>query len=170
MRGGVVRADDAFDALVHPECSIPAASTAVHGITDAMVADAPPIGEVLPAFLRFAEEAVLVGHEVSFDLAFIRRDAERLGLPALGADRPVLDTRRLSSVVHGAGVEHTLEAVAGRLGVVVVGRHSAIGDARITAEVFVRLLALLERRGLVTLGATLGALRRGRPLPTSRGG
>ena len=74
-----------------------------------------------------------------------------------------MDTRLLSRLVHGPGLEHTLEAVAERLGVKMIGRHSALGDALTTAEIFVRLLALLKKRGLVTLGATLDALRSSRP-------
>lgn len=163
VRAGTVRAGETFDALVCPDRPIPAASTRFHGITDAMVVEAPVIGVVLPAFLRFAEGAVLVGHEVSFDVAFLDREMQRLGLPPLTAGHPVMDTRLLSRLVHGPGFEHTLEAVAERLGVRVIGRHSALGDALTTAEVFVRLLELLKKRGLVTLGATLDALRRSRP-------
>jgi DNA polymerase III epsilon subunit family exonuclease len=163
VRAGIVRAGERFDALVCPERPIPAASTRFHGITDTMVVEAPVIGVVLPAFLRFAEGAVLVGHEVSFDVAFLDRDLRRLGLPPLPAGHPVMDTRLLSRLVHGPGLEHTLEAVAERLGVRMIGRHSALGDALTTAEIFVRLLALLKKRGLVTLGATLDALRSSRP-------
>ena len=163
VRAGIVRAGESFDALVCPERPIPAASTRFHGITDTMVVEAPVIGVVLPAFLRFAEGAVLVGHEVSFDVAFLDRDLRRLGLPPLPAGHPVMDTRLLSRLVHGPGLEHTLEAVAERLGVKMIGRHSALGDALTTAEIFVRLLALLKKRGLVTLGTTLDALRSSRP-------
>lgn len=163
VRAGAVRRHDSFDALVRPERPIPPASTRFHGITDAMVAKAPPIGIVLPAFLRFAQGAVLVGHEVSFDLAFLSRDMTRLGLGPLMSDHPVLDTGLLSRLIHGPEAEHTLEAVAGRLGVTVIGRHSALGDALTTAEVLVRLLELLRKRGLVTLGQALDAVKRSRP-------
>jgi DNA polymerase-3 subunit epsilon len=160
VRGGAVRAGETFDALIYPERPVPSESTRFHGITDAMVAGAPAIGAVLPAFLRFAEGAVLVGHEASFDMAFLRRGLERLGLPPLAATHPVLDTRLLSRLVHGPEVAHTLEAVAARLGVTVVGRHSALGDATTAAEILVRLLVLLKTRGLVTLGDTLDAMKR----------
>ena len=163
VRAGGVRAGEIFDALVCPGCPIQAASTRFHGITDAMVVDAPEIDAVLPAFLRFAEGTVLVGHEVSFDVAFLDREMRRLRLPPLTVGHPVMDTRLLSRLVHGRGVEHTLEAVAERFGVKMIGRHSALGDALTTAEIFVRLLELLKTRGLVTLGATLDALRSSRP-------
>jgi DNA polymerase-3 subunit epsilon len=124
-----------------------------------MVAGAPAIDLVLPAFLRFAREAVLVGHEASFDLRFLEPEARRLGLPSLTATRPILDTRLLSRSLHGPGESHTLEAVALRLGVPVTGRHSALGDALTTAELLVRLLALVQKRGVLTLGQALDLVR-----------
>jgi DNA polymerase-3 subunit epsilon len=124
-----------------------------------MLIGAPSMATVLPAFLEFAGPAVLVAHEASFDLRFLEPAARRLGLPSLTATRPILDTRLLSRSLHGPGEPHTLEAVAGRLGVTVNGRHSALGDALATAEILVRLLALLQKRGILTLGATLDAVR-----------
>lgn len=164
VRGGAVRRGEVFDALVNPARPIPPASVRFHGITDAMVAAAPRLDVVLPAFLRFAEGAVLVGHEVSFDLAFLGAEARRLGLAPLERLHPVLDTLPLSAAVHGALPGHALEVVAERLGVAIEGRHSALGDALATAEVLVRLLALLQRRGIGTLGQALAAARRARGL------
>jgi DNA polymerase III epsilon subunit family exonuclease len=158
VRGGQVRRGEAFDALVQPERPIPSESVKFHGITDAMVDGAPTIDLVLPAFLRFAGEAVLVGHEASFDLRFLEPEVRRLGLPSLTA-RPILDTRLLSRSLHGPAEGHTLEAIAARLGVTVTGRHSALGDALTTAEILVRLVALLGNRGVRTLGEALEAVR-----------
>lgn len=137
-------------------------SCSTRGKADALVAAAPPIDVVLPAFARFAEGAVLVGHEVSFDFGFLTRDAKRLGLEPLASTHPVLDTHVLSRLVHGTGVEHSLEAVARRLGIALIGRHSALGDALTTAEVLVRLLGFLYRRGLRTVGQTVAAMRAAR--------
>jgi DNA polymerase III epsilon subunit family exonuclease len=167
VRGGQVRQAEVFDALVNPGRPIPAASTRFHGITDAHVAAAPSLDQVLPAFLAFAGEAVLVGHEVSFDLHFLDREATRLGLPRLSRAHPVLDTLALSRAVHPVWPDHHLDAVAARLGVAVRGRHSALGDALATAEVFVRLLALLRRRGVATLGQALDAARQARVTATA---
>jgi DNA polymerase-3 subunit epsilon len=158
VRGGQVKRGETFDALVHPGRGIPAESVKFHGITDAMVASALAVDLVLPAFLRFAGEAVLVGHEVSFDLRFLEPEARRLGLPSLTA-RPILDTRLLSRSLHGPAELHSLEAIALRLGVVVIGRHSALGDALTTAEILARLLVLVRKRGLGTLGEVLDAVR-----------
>jgi DNA polymerase III epsilon subunit family exonuclease len=162
VRSGIVQRTEVFDALVCPERPIPAVSTRWHGITDAMVASAPTIDVVLPAFLRFAEGALLAGHEISFDLSFLGRDIERLGLPRLTLAHPILDTRLLSRLIHGPEADHTIEAMAHRLGVTVIGRHSALGDALTTAEILVRLLDLLARRGVATLGQLLDALSRSR--------
>jgi DNA polymerase-3 subunit epsilon len=161
VRGLQIRDGEAFDALVRPGRAIPAESVEFHGITDAMVADAAAMDAVLPAFLQFVGDAVLVGHEVSFDLRFLEPEARRLGLPSLKG-RPILDTRLLSGSLHGPGEAHTLEAIAARLGVPVTARHSALGDALTTAEVLVRLLALLQKRGVHTLGEILEAVRRAR--------
>lgn len=158
VRGGQVKRGEVFDALVHPGRAIPAESVRFHGITDAMVATAPGLEVVLPAFLRFAREAVLVGHEASFDLRFLEPEGRRLGLPGL-TTRPILDTRLLSRSLHGPAESHSLEAIALRLGVTVTARHSALGDALTTAEILVRLLLLFRKRGVVTLGATLDAIR-----------
>lgn len=162
VRRGEVKRGETFDALVNPGRPIPPESTAVHGITDDMVRDAPAIDAVLPAFLRFADGAVLVGHQVWFDLGFLTHEAARLGLPPPVEGRPALDTLLLSEVVHGPLGRHGLGAVAERLGVTIEGRHSALGDALATAEIYVRLLGLLRKRGIVTLGDALEATRRAR--------
>ena len=159
VRGGEVRRDEVFNSLVNPGRPIPARSSAVHGITDERVAGMPPLDDVLPMFLRFAGDAVIVGHEVWFDLAFLEPEAKRLGLPAIPSGNGVVDTRLCSRLIHGSLPDHTLDAVAERLGVTIQDRHSALGDALATAEVLVRLLALLRQRGITTLATLLDAAR-----------
>jgi len=158
VRGGQVRRHEAFDTLVDPGRSVPAESVVFHGITDEMLVGAPSIETVLPAFLTFAGPAVLVGHEASFDLRFLEPELRRLGRPSLTTTRSILDTRLLSRSLHGPGESHSLEGIALRLGVTVMGRHSALGDALTTAEILVRLLALLQKRGVLTLGEALDAV------------
>jgi DNA polymerase-3 subunit epsilon len=160
VRGGVVRRGEVFDALVNPGRPIPPSSTRFHGITDPMVAEAPPIDVVLPAFVRFADGAVLVGHQVWFDLEFLARECRRMARPPLTGTHAVLDTLVLSEAVHGRLPGHALDVTAERLGVTVHARHSALGDALTTAETLVRLLELLRKRGIVRLGAALDLMRR----------
>ena len=72
-------------------------------------------------------------------------------------DQPVLDTLLLSQVIEPQADSHRLEAIAARLGVDVVGRHTALGDALVTAEVFLRMVPLLAQRGIRTLGEARAA-------------
>ena len=155
VNGRLLR-QETFERLVDPERSVPKASTAVHGITGEMVAGKPTIDVVLPDFARYAQESVLVGHNVGFDMQFLRLKEQRAGVTFT---QPVLDTLLLDAVVHPDHDEHSLEAIAARLGVDVLGRHTALGDAIVTGEVFLRLLALLPNLGITTLGEAMEASR-----------
>ncbi len=149
-----LRREDAFEQLINPQRSIPAVGIAIHGIEPAMVADAPTIDTVLPTFHAYAQDTVLVAHNAAFDMRFLELKRERCGV---SFDQPVLDTLLLSAVVHPAQASHRLEAIAERLGVTVLGRHTALGDAMVTAEVFLKLIPLLNERGIHTLGEALAA-------------
>lgn len=148
---------DTYERLVDPGRSVPAQSTAVHGLTTAMVRGQPSIDVVLPTFDRFSAETVLVGHNAGFDMQFLALERQRVGLPA--AQPIVLDTLLLDAAVHPDHDEHSLEAIAGRLGVDVLGRHTALGDALVTGEVFIRLVAVMRSRGIRTLGEAVAASR-----------
>lgn len=140
---------ETIDQLVDPQRSIPEAGIPIHHIHPHMVRGKPTIGQALPVFHRFAQGSVLVGHNVAFDLRFLKLKETATGCVF---DHPVLDTLLLSSVVHPAEESHSLDAVAERLGITIGGRHTALGDALATAEVFARLIPLLGRQGIRTLG------------------
>lgn len=142
---------ECFDRLVRPLRPVRRDAQAVHGIATDMLDGQPTVEEVLPVFHRFAEDTVIVAHNAAFDMRLLQLAEARTGV---AFTQPVLDTLLLSALVHpGHGdVEHRLENIAARLGVRVVGRHTALGDAMMTAEVFLKLVPLLAERGIHTLG------------------
>jgi DNA polymerase III subunit epsilon len=148
---------ETFDQLVDPGRPVAPASMAIHGISSEMLTGEATIDEVLPLFARFAADTVLVGHNVAFDLRFLELKKARTGLRFT---QPVLDTLLLSAVIDPDEEDHSLEAMAGRLGVGVVGRHTALGDAILTGEIFLKQCALLAARGVRTLGDARDAARR----------
>ena len=140
---------ECFEQLVDPQRSIPAATIPIHGISPDMVQGQPTIDKVLPAFHAFAQDTVLVAHNAAFDMRFLQLKEQMTGL---AFDHPVLDTLLLSAVVHPNQDSHRLEALSERFNVPIVGRHTAMGDAMVTAEVFVKLIPLLAEKGIHTLG------------------
>ncbi len=146
--------DESFDQLVNPHRPVPRASIEVHGIDPALLAGRPAIEQILPAFHAFAEGSVLVAHNAAFDMKFLQLKEERTGLRF---DQPVLDTLLLSSILHPNQTSHSLDSLAEQLHIPIVGRHTALGDAMVTAEVFLKLLLLLENRGIRTLEEALQA-------------
>ncbi len=150
---------EGFEQLVDPRRPVPAASTRIHGITPDMVQGQPAINEVLAAFHAYAHDTVLVAHNAAFDMRFLQLKEAASGVTF---DQPVLDTLLLSNLVHPQQESHGLEALAGRLGVTVVGRHTALADAIMTAEVFLKLIALLADKGIVTLGQAREASQQSR--------
>jgi len=143
-----------IDMLVNPGVPIPPRAVAVHGINDAMVAGAPPFADAVAELLPFIAGTVVVGHNIGFDLAMLRREAALAGLP--WEEPPALDTLLLAMALDGAETDFNLEAVAQRLAVDVHGRHTALGDSLVSAEVYACLLPLLAERGVTTLEEARG--------------
>ena len=143
VRDGVIV--DRFSAFVNPKVPIPFEIEKLTGINDDMVLDAPPIEQVLPEFLVFCEDCVLVAHNAGFDVGFIKEKASGLGI---GADFTYLDTLALARTLLPEQSKHTLDAVAKTLGVSLENHHRAVDDAECTAEIFLHFVRMLEEKGI----------------------
>jgi DNA polymerase-3 subunit epsilon len=147
VNGKLLRSES-FEQLVDPQRPLAAESAKIHGITSEMLRGQPTIDKVLPAFHAFAADTVLIAHNAAFDMRFLQLKEQETGLRF---DQPVIDTLLLSAVIHPNQESHRLEAIAERLGLTIVGRHTALGDAIVTAEVFQKLVPLLAEKGIRTL-------------------
>ncbi|KON80655.1 exonuclease domain-containing protein [Azoarcus sp. PA01] len=148
VNGKLLR-QESFEQLIDPGRGLSPESVRIHGITPDMLAGQPRIAKVLPAFHAFAQDTVLIAHNAAFDMRFLQLKEKLTGLRF---DQPVLDTLLLSAVVHPNQESHRLEAIAERLNLTIVGRHTALGDAIVTAEVLLKLIPLLAEKGIHTLG------------------
>ncbi|MEQ8823544.1 MAG: exonuclease domain-containing protein [Filomicrobium sp.] len=147
---------ECFDRLIDPGRLVPARSTQVHGISNEMVAGQPPVHEILPRFRDYVGDSVLVAHNAAFDLRFIELKEKETGVRF---DNPVLDTVLLSAIVHDHTDQHTLDAVAERFNIEIPEekRHTALGDSLATAQVFLKMVDLLEANGIHTLSEAQAA-------------
>jgi DNA polymerase-3 subunit epsilon len=151
---GRVLSGETFESLINPGRPIPKDSIRFHGITDEQVKDKPPIAEVLPSFHSFVGDAVLVAHNAAFDMKFLRLKEAQCGIRF---ENPVVDTMLLSLLIEGDDEDHSLDGICSRLGITVEGRHSALGDAIATAEVFSHFLDRLEAINVRTFGDLMRA-------------
>ena len=139
---------DKFSAFVNPKIPIPFEIEKLTGISDAMVLEAPDITVVLPKFLEFCGDAVLVAHNASFDVNFITQNAERMGI----AIRPtVLDTVTLARQLMPNLGRYKLDTVAKALGISLANHHRAVDDAGATAEIFAAFVDMLRKMGIENL-------------------
>ncbi len=158
LAGGRIYRSTSFDRLVNPGVAIPPRSTAIHGITDAMVADATGFAKVFRHLQPHLADRVVVGHHISFDLGMLRRECQRAELP--WSEPPFLDTLLLAAALDLELTALALDALAAQLGVSVHGRHTALGDSLVIAEVYGCLLPRLRDRGVTTFGQAVAFSRR----------
>jgi DNA polymerase-3 subunit epsilon len=143
-----------FEQLVDPMRAVPQEAVRVHGLDNERLQGKPRIEEVLPLFYKFAEGTVLVAHCADFDMGFLRA---KEGGAGIHFSNPVLDTFKLSVLVHPTKKKHDLESISQRLGTRLHSRHSAMGDTWTTAEILLRLLPLLDQQGITTLHQAMDA-------------
>lgn len=140
---------DSFQSLVNPGRRLPPFIVQFTGITQEMVDGAPPAEEVMPDFLSFIEGAILVGHNIGFDIGFLTYEAQLLGQPfPLDGIDTILFARRYLPTLR----RFKLDAVAEHLKIPVTKRHRAMGDAKVTAAIFLKLVERARQQGLQTLG------------------
>jgi DNA polymerase-3 subunit epsilon len=158
VQGGLIRTHQALDCVVQqPESYLSKEAIHIHGILPGASRQGVREEEALPAFLEFAGNAVLAGHHVAFDLAILREALRRHGCGRL--KNPTLDTRTLAiRLEKGRGAtdsdagRYSLDALCERYDIPDSDRHTAAGDAYITAILLLKLLARLRKRGVKTLG------------------
>ncbi|MBS4960947.1 MAG: PolC-type DNA polymerase III, partial [Clostridiales bacterium] len=136
---------DRFSTFVNPQCPIPEKIVELTHITDDMVKDAPVIETVLPAFMDFCQDAVLVAHNAGFDVGFIKKKGLVMGIDV---NNTYLDTVELSRSLLPDLSKHKLNIVAERLGVSLEGHHRAVNDAEATAEIFIKFVDMLQEKGI----------------------
>ena len=139
---------DRFSEFVNPEVPIPYRITELTSIKDDMVSDAPTIEEILPRFMEFCKDSVLVAHNADFDTSFIKANCKALGLPY---DYTHVDTVGVARYLHPNMAKFNLDAVAKAEGVVNAHHHRAVDDAECTAEIFVKFIAKLKAEHINTL-------------------
>ena len=147
VNGRMLRSET-FDQLVRPTRPIPQESIEIHGIQSEMLRNQPDIATALKAFHDFAKDSVLVAHNAAFDMRFLSIFEVGSGVTF---DHPLLDTLLLSAVAHPNQDRHNLDAIADRFGVTIIGRHTALGDSLVTAEILLKLLPVLKSHGISTL-------------------
>ncbi|MBR2121771.1 MAG: PolC-type DNA polymerase III [Lachnospiraceae bacterium] len=124
-----------FSEFVDPGIPIPYEIQKLTGINDQMVIGAGSIGQILPGFLEFAKDSILVGHNVGFDIGFVKEKAKGLGLDA---DFTTVDTEQIARAILPGHARYTLDAVAKLLDVPLGSHHRAVDDAEATAGIFIK--------------------------------
>ncbi|MCX5883829.1 MAG: exonuclease domain-containing protein [Deltaproteobacteria bacterium] len=151
--------NEIFNVLVDPQREVPEESIKIHGIRPEMLQGQPTIDKVLPLLYQFAENTVLVGHNVAFDMRMFQ---VKEYVTSVRFTQPVLDTMFLSAVIHPSHPRHSLEAISERLGISITGRHTALGDALAAAEILLKCIPILARNDILTLNDALQASRKTR--------
>lgn len=146
VTGGAIT--ERFSTFVNPEVPIPFRIEELTSIKDDMVIDAPKIEEILPKFMEFCKDAIMVAHNADFDMSFIAKNCQRQELPC---DFTIIDTVALARILLPNLNRFKLDTVAKALGIALNHHHRAVDDAACTAEIFVKFIQMLKDRGMETL-------------------
>lgn len=147
-----------FASLVASPVPVPPSSTAIHGLGNADLANAPDFAAIWPEFAAFVAGRVWIGHTIGFDLAVLRKAAQRAG--CAWAEPATLDVRLLAQALGPRLPDTSLDTLCDWLGIARQGRHRALADAEMAGRVFMALLPRLRARQITTLGDAIGICRR----------
>ncbi len=139
---------DKFSTFVNPKEPIPYHIEELTSIRDDMVMDAPEIDDILPQFMAFCQDAIMVAHNADFDMSFIVKNCERA---QIAREFTVVDTVALARVLLPGLNRFKLDTVAKALGISLDNHHRAVDDAGCTAEIFVKFIEMLKDRGVEDL-------------------
>ncbi|MGL5718175.1 MAG: PolC-type DNA polymerase III, partial [Paraclostridium sp.] len=139
---------DRFSELINPQADISYKIQELTGITNDMVKDKPTIEEVLPRFLEFIGDSVLVAHNADFDMGFISQKSREQGLEFKNKS---VDTLMLGRILLPHLKRHRLNNIAKELGITLINHHRAVDDAEATSHIFNRFLEMLEKQGVEKL-------------------
>jgi CBS domain-containing protein len=147
--GGKLDEKATLRRLIHPGQPIPDVAVQIHHIDDSVVAGAPRFAAAWPDVAAAISGSILIGHALGFDLAVLKRECEDAGLPWVSPR--TLDTMLLAQVAEPHLGGFTIEHLTSWLGVTINGRHSALGDAIVTAKIFLALVPKLREGNIRTL-------------------
>lgn len=139
---------DTYSQFINPEIPIPYNITKLTSITDNMVMDAPTIETVLPDFLNYVGDAVLVAHNAAFDTGFIKEFAKRQGI---AFDSTIMDTMTLAHILIPELGKYTLDRLCKQFNVSLEHHHRACDDADATARIFIKMLDMIHKKGVNTI-------------------
>lgn len=141
---------DRFSTFVNPKRPIPFKITQLTSITDEMVMEYPDIETILPQFLEFVGDGVLVAHNAGFDVGFIEQNCRNQDIVP---EFVYVDTVALARVLLPTLSKYKLNLVAKALGISLENHHRAVDDAAATAEIFVKFVEMLKEQNITTLKA-----------------
>lgn len=158
IKNGRIDLSDLFHELINPNCSIPPSSVIIHEIRPQILAGKPAFDQVLPRFIGYIGSSVLVAHNAKVDLSFLNREMIRLyGFPI---QNRALDTIHVDQMLvsktpfserRKIRIDSSLGALAERYSVPMEGRHSSLGDALTTAQIFQKMIREAQTCGIVSL-------------------
>jgi DNA polymerase-3 subunit epsilon len=149
IEDGQIKTDKTFHELVDPHCRVPDEVQQLTGIQPQMLAGCPSFFEVMQPFLRFIDRSVIVGHNVAFDLGFINPRLNKYCRTKI--DNRTIDTITLAQFLGVRSRGFSLDDLLAFYGIASVGRHTALGDALMTAELFQCLVSALKDHSIHTL-------------------